>query len=101
MFERQFEKLMALLKGGIKFSGSSPDVNPGSAGSAAAIVPNDAVDLANVTRGIYVGGAGNLKVDMVDGTVTFIGIPAGAVLPVRVKRIYVTGTTATNLVALW
>jgi hypothetical protein len=42
-----------------------------------------------------------LKVDMGDsGTVTFSGLPAGVFLPIIVKRIYATGTTATNIIAL-
>jgi len=42
-----------------------------------------------------------LKVDMADsGTVTFSGLPAGIFLPIIVKRVYSTGTTATNIIAL-
>jgi len=69
---------------------------------AIAITPSDSVDLAFATRAIYVGGNGNLRVDMQDGgaAVTFVGLVAGQVLPLRVSRIYATGTTATNLVGL-
>ena len=61
---------------------------------------SDTVDMANGTRGIYVGGAGDIKLVTVGGeTVTFMAVPAGSILPVRAARIWSTGTTATNLVA--
>lgn len=69
---------------------------------AAAITPNDAADLPTVARAIYIGGAGNVKADVVGGeTVTFTGLAAGSVLSMRIKRVHAIGTTATNLVALW
>jgi hypothetical protein len=65
------------------------------------IVPNDAADLGTVTRAIYVGSAGNLRVQMVSGqTVTFENVLAGAVYPIRAARVMATATTATGLVAL-
>ena len=68
---------------------------------AVAVTPSDAVDLPWITRSLYVGAAGNVKVDMGDsGTATFVGVTAGTFMPVRAKRVYATGTTATNLVAL-
>jgi hypothetical protein len=68
---------------------------------ASAVTPNDSTDLTTVAQGIYIGGAGDLKVDMADsGTVTFSGLPAGVFLPIIVKRVYSTGTTATNIIAL-
>jgi len=73
-----------------------------SARRAAAITPSDTASSDDPTRAIYVGGAGNLRVDMVSGgTVTFVGLMAGTVLPVQVTRIYATSTTATNLLALY
>lgn len=72
------------------------------ASSAVAITPNDSTDLTVVTRGIYVGGAGSVKVDMqTSGTVTFVGCVAGQTLAIRAKRVYSTGTTATNLLSLY
>jgi hypothetical protein len=68
---------------------------------ASAVTPDDSTDLTEVAKGVYVGGAGTLKVDMGDGgTVTFSGLSAGVFLPIIVKRIYATGTTATNIIAL-
>lgn len=68
----------------------------------AAVTPNDGSDLTNFAAALFVGGAGNVKVDMVGGsTLTLTGVVAGSVLRIRVKRVYATGTTATNIAALW
>lgn len=65
------------------------------------INPNDAADQPDVCRAIYVGGDGDIKVDMLDGqTLTFFGVLAGTLFPIRARRVYATGTTATSLVAL-
>lgn len=80
----------------------------GSAEEYVAVTPSDTTDFMGagnkfrLTRGIYVGGAGNVAV--VDGrgdAVTFSGAVAGSVIPVRCKRVNSTNTTATNLVALF
>ena len=71
--------------------------------NAAAITPHNTNTLTYVTRAIYVGVAGDVKVDMVGLTgsgVTFSNLPVG-IHPLRVTKVYSTGTTATNLVALW
>lgn len=69
--------------------------------NAFAVVPSDVADLAQATRAIYIGGAGHLAVTMVGGeTVTFLSLPQG-VFPICVRRILATGTTATNMIALW
>lgn len=69
----------------------------------AAITPSDSTSFTQgVTRGIFVGGAGNLVAVQADGTaVTFTGVVAGAVYPIRCKRVNSTNTTATNMVALF
>lgn len=51
---------------------------------------------------IYVGVAGDVTVETVGGdTETFTAVPAGTFIPVMVKRVNSTSTTATNMVALW
>lgn len=80
------------------------DLITAAASSAAVIVPSDSADLPNFSRGIYIGGAGNLTVDMVDQpgvSVQFVAVPAGAVLPIQVRKVYATGTSASALVALY
>ena len=69
---------------------------------AFAITGNDSTDLTVFPRAIYVGGAGNVKVITLGGdTVTFSGVLAGTVIPVRVKRVFSTDTTATNLIGIY
>jgi hypothetical protein len=73
------------------------------ASHAAAIAPADGADLANAAiKGIYVGVSGDVKVDLVAGGsgITFKAAPVG-LLRIQAKRVYATGTTATNLVALY
>ena len=69
---------------------------------AFAITPNDSADLSVFPRAIYVGGGGAVKVTTLGGdTVTFSGVLAGTVLPVRAARVFSTGTDATNLIGLY
>ena len=71
------------------------------ADGAAAVTPNDSADLSFVARALYIGGTGNIKIDTPNGdTVTFNSVPVG-IFPVRANRVYSTGTTATNIVALY
>lgn len=74
-----------------------------SANSGAAITPsNDSANDFNACSAIYVGGAGDVAVVFPGGTaVTFVGVPAGTVLPVRAVRVNSTNTTATSMVALY
>lgn len=69
---------------------------------AASVTPNDSTDLTIYSRALYIGGDGNVKVTMFNGDeVTFVGLIAGTLLPVRAKRVWSTGTTATNIVAVY
>lgn len=68
----------------------------------AAITPHDTNNLATLTRAIYVGGPGDLTVTLAGGdTVTLTGVLAGAIYPLRCKKVLSTGTSATSLIALW
>ena len=70
--------------------------------SAAAITPSDTIALpGGTTRGVYVGGAGNVVALIGGAAVTFTAVPAGSILPVAATRVNATGTTATALVALF
>lgn len=65
------------------------------------ITPADGADLGELTRALYVGGAGNVTLVMASGAeVTLAGLLAGSLLPLRVRRVKATGTTATALVGL-
>jgi hypothetical protein len=53
-------------------------------------------------RGIYAGVAGDVKVDLPGATgITFTGLAAGIIHPIRAIKVYKTGTTATNMVGVW
>lgn len=67
----------------------------------AAVTPSDASDLSFMTRGVHVGTAGDLKVTTAGGqTVVITGATAGW-HPIRVSRIWSTGTTASGITAGW
>jgi hypothetical protein len=73
---------------------------------AAAVVPSDTTLLVKdgmSPRALYIGGAGTIRVQMrgESGTVDFAGATAGSVLRLAVQRVFATGTTATNIVALF
>jgi hypothetical protein len=52
---------------------------------------------------LYLGGAdGNLRVTTIGGQVlNFIGLKGGDFFPVQVKKVHATGTTLSNIIALW
>ena len=67
-----------------------------------AITPDDAAELALVTKAIYVGEAGDVVLRSVQGNtdVTFRNVPEGYILDVRVLAVRATGTTAGSLIGL-
>jgi hypothetical protein len=82
------------------FSSHSIDVAAPAAG-AFAITPSDATIFDQPTRAIHVGAGGSIQAEMLwGGIVTFEGVPGGAILPVRVRRVLI-GTTAGALVGLY
>lgn len=65
-----------------------------------AVTPHDTNSIAQ-TRGLYVGATGNLTVTMADGADTlYSNVPVG-IFPICVTKVKATGTTATNIVALY
>lgn len=68
---------------------------------AAAVTPNDDDDLSTPSRALYVGTEGDVSVVPIgqDTPVLFVGIKGW--LPGRVRRVMETGTTATDIVAVW
>lgn len=75
----------------------------GPAGSYFAVTTSDVVggNFTTPARGLYVGVGGNVSVVPPTGAaVTFVGVPAGSILPVEAIRVNTTGTTATNIVGL-
>jgi hypothetical protein len=72
------------------------------AAHAVAVTASDSADLpGGVCRALYVGTTGNISLDVGNGqTVLFTAVPVG-ILPVNVKRVRSTSTTASNIVALY
>jgi hypothetical protein len=68
-----------------------------------AITTSDTVNLPDgVCDAILVNGAGNVVVVLEnDETATITGVVAGTILPLTVKRVNATSTTATNMYALY
>ena len=78
------------------------------ANRAVAVTPSNTANISDSTEAsksgvvLYIGTGGNLKVLTAGGDeVTFTNIQDGSFLPVQVLRVFATGTTATNIVALW
>lgn len=70
----------------------------------AAVTPSDSANLAPYAKALYIGGAGDVVVVPINATddsqvVTFKAHPIGY-MPVQVRRVMATGTTATNIVSL-
>lgn len=71
--------------------------------NAVAVTPSDTVDLTSPAKALYVGVTGNVvAIPLGSGVaVTFVGVPAGTILPIQCKRVNSTSTTATSIVALY
>jgi hypothetical protein len=71
------------------------------------VTPSDAVDLplgpdGGDCRGVYVTGAGNVNVNLLNGgTAVLTGLAAGQYVVVGVTRVLATSTTATGIQALY
>lgn len=73
-----------------------------AASGARSVTPHDTtLQAGGACRSLYIGTTGNLSVLMIDGsTGTFANVPVG-IFPVQVQRVNSTGTTASNIVALY
>jgi hypothetical protein len=86
---------------GLPLAAQTPH-DPGSsvapAAEAAALVEHDTNLISPNCRSIYVATTGNIVVDMTrTGTnQTFTAVPAGTILPIRIKR-FKTASTATGV----
>ena len=70
-----------------------------------AVTPSDTATFA-ATRALYMGGGSDTASIVVDGayggvSVTFSKVRGGYIYPFRVTRVYSTGTTVPNIVALY
>ena len=73
------------------------------------VVTSDTVGYTNsisganqMARALYVGVAGDVTVLAADGSVVlFTAVPIGGIIPILHSRVNDTGTTATNMTALY
>lgn len=75
------------------------------------VTPNDSADItlsgsaiASIDNGalLYVGTGGNLTITTLGNqTVTLANVPSGSYVPIQVRRVWATGTSATNIIALY
>lgn len=74
---------------------------------AVAVVTSDTVDFVvqgtgrKLCDGLYVGGAGIVVAVFEDGTTVNFTAVAGQILPIAIKRVNTTNTTATLMTALY
>ena len=72
---------------------------------AKVVTPNNSADLpAGMCRALFIGGQGDVSLECstVDRTdLVFKNLSAGSILPVNAIRVNFTGTTATDILALY
>jgi hypothetical protein len=79
--------------------------------NAETITPNDSQDITlsgspitGIDNGavLYIGTGGNLTITTVGGqTVTLSNVANGSFIPIQVKRVWATGTSASSILALY
>ena len=68
---------------------------------SATVTPSVVTDRDAPTTCLFICVSGDVSVEMVGGmTQVFANVPVG-ILPVQCTRVNSTGTTATNIVAMW
>lgn len=65
-----------------------------------AVMPDDATDLPFLSTALSVATPGQVRVSTPDGTVSDISLVPGQAFPIRARRVWSTGTTATGIRAL-
>lgn len=84
------------------FSGTLDSVSS-PATRAVAVVPHDSNPLADIPKALYIGTAGNVVLRGAGGgaDALFKNVANGSILPLRAEYVRATGTTATDIVALY
>lgn len=70
---------------------------------AVAVTPHDSNALVDIPKALFVGTGGILVMRGVGGAAdsTWKNVPSGSVLPFRAQYVRATGTTATDVLALY
>lgn len=61
------------------------------------VTPDDGNDLGQIPVALYVAGGGVLRIQTVDGSDVTLPVADHVTLPVGVRRVYATDTTATDI----
>lgn len=72
-----------------------------SATSWAGVTASDTAVLRPYPVALFVGGAGDVAVKGADGVLATFTVPAGVTLSIQPRQVLSTGTTATNIIALF
>lgn len=72
----------------------------GPATDAIPVTPDDNTDLSMVAIALYVETAGTLVVDTVAGETRSLAVADFTILPLGIRRVHATGTTASGVHAL-
>ncbi len=72
----------------------------GPATDALPVTPSDSVDLAHVAIALYVETGGTLDIVTVAGNTRSLSVLDHSILPLGVRRVNATGTTASGIHAL-
>lgn len=76
----------------MSLSGPATDIVP--------VVPSDSANLADIALALYIETGGALTIEPVQGSVRTVQVADFSILPVGVKRVHATGTTALGIHAL-
>jgi len=69
---------------------------------AETVTPSNSAELEQVSRALWIGTAGNVRVmTYLNQDVTFNNVQDGTLLPVQVRQVFSTGTTATDIVSVY
>ncbi len=83
------------------YGGHVPEWDSPAIGAAAPTKSNSVPDPAGPFRALWVGGAGDVKITMINGdVVSVVGVLAGSLIPFATTQVWVTGTSATSILGL-
>ena len=74
-----------------------PDAPGMAASMLIQIAPDDDGDLPHILSGLNVATPGTVRVTTKDGSTGTVFVEAGIVFPLRVRRVWATGTSATGI----
>lgn len=80
------------------------DYQPGLESPAtglASVTPDDATDLPITSRALNVASSGEIRLTTIRGDTETVYVAAGIAFPVRARRVWATGTTASGVVVMY